>query len=84
MPPDLVEEVRRLAWVAADLDARGYPFAGTVRRTARLLLTVVTGDTVAAGDVAGCAGCGAALVQPATGRRRRWCSERCRSRARRR
>jgi hypothetical protein len=30
-----------------------------------------------------CAGCGTALVQSERGRRRRWCSESCRTRARR-
>jgi hypothetical protein len=65
----------QLAWIAGDLDRRGYPFAGPIRQAARTLLA----DTPPT-DPNGCAGCGQAL----TGRRRRWCSEACRSRLRRR
>jgi hypothetical protein len=64
---------RQLAWVAADLDRRGYAFVGPIRRAARALLEVDPPDD-------GCRGCG----QPLTGRRRTWCSEACRSRVRRR
>jgi hypothetical protein len=67
---------RQLAWVAADLDRRCYPFASPVRIAARLVLDLPDHD--------GCRGCGAVLEQPATGRRRVWCTEACRSRHRRR
>lgn len=67
---------RQLAYIAGDLDRRGYPYAGAVRRAARALLEVPDRDP------AGCRGCGTPLEQPATGRPRVWCSERCRRRKR--
>jgi hypothetical protein len=67
---------RRLGYVAADLDRRGYVYAGVLRQAARVLLEVDQ-------DPPGCRGCGRPLDQPATGRRRRWCGERCRRRHRR-
>jgi len=70
---------RTLGFVAADLEQRGYHGHGVVRAAARVLLDVPDDR-----DPDGCAGCRAVLVQPHTGRRRRWCSEACRSRARRR
>ena len=66
---------RLLAQVAAGLDERR---AGIVRQAVHLLLEVP--DHATAGDT--CAGCGAELDQPATGRPRKWCSERCRRRHR--
>lgn len=69
---------RTLALVAGDLDRRLYPYAGVVRRAARALLEAEP----PADD--GCLGCGAPLEQPATGRRRKYHDEACRSRARRR
>ena len=67
---------RRLALVASDLDGRGYPAAGIIRQAARALLEAPedTDD--------GCRGGGVDLDQPATGRRRVWCSEPCRRRHR--
>jgi hypothetical protein len=62
--------------VAADVDRCGSPYGGLLRRAARLLLDVP-------GETTGCAGCGAHVEQPPTGRPRRWCSERCRRRRRR-
>jgi hypothetical protein len=70
---------RTLGFVAADLEARGYHGHGVVRQAARHMLEVPDDQ-----DDAGCAGCRAELTQPPTGRRRKWCSEACRSRARRR
>lgn len=70
---------RQLSHVAADLDRRGYAYAGAIRQAARLLLDL---DLPSRDD--GCAGCGQELEQPDTGRRRKWCGEACRSRARRR
>jgi hypothetical protein len=75
---EYVQLARQLAWVARHLDSKGYPFTSPVRIAARIVLEVPDHDP------AGCAGCGAALTQPATGRRRRWCGEACRSRTRRR
>lgn len=71
----LVELGYRLAQI---LDDRGMLEAGIVRQ---LSAAVAEG-----GDRPdeGCLGCGRRLDQPATGRRRKWCAEACRSRARRR
>lgn len=71
---------RLLAQVAADLDRRGLHHAGIVRQGARLLLEPPGGSD----NPGGCAGCGAPLKHPATGRKRKWCGDRCRDRARRR
>lgn len=71
------ELARRLILVAADLDDRGYQFAGVVRQAARTLIAAPVPTTD------GCRGCGAELPQPVTGGRRVWCSERCRRRRRR-
>lgn len=79
MSSERVSVSRLLAQAAADLDRRGLHYAGVVRRAARLLLDVPDED-----PGGGCAGCGRPLRQPATGRRRKWCSEACRARARRR
>jgi hypothetical protein len=71
-----VAVARLLAQDAAELDRRGWPRAGIIRQAVRLLLEVPdeTGN--------GCPECGAELAQPATGRRRKWCSESCRRRHR--
>ena len=68
---------RLLAQVAADIERRGLPYHGVIRQGVHLLLELPddTGE--------GCAGCGAELVHPATGRRRKWCTEACRRRHRR-
>lgn len=76
---DRCQLARQLAWIAQHLDSKGYLFVAPLRSAARALLEVPD-DT----EQEGCAGCATELMQPATGRRRRWCSERCRSRARRR
>lgn len=67
---------RQAAFVAADLDRRGYPMASVVRMAARALLEL---DPPAAG----CRGCGAALPVQSGGRPRVWCGEPCRRRHRR-
>lgn len=77
---DLVQLARRLGWIAQNLDVKGYQFTGPIRDAARLLLDLPEREA----PDADCAGCEAPLVQPATGRRRKWCSESCRSKARRR
>lgn len=72
------ELARTLAKVAGILESRGDAFAPVVRRGARALLDVPEPTEE------GCRGCGSELAQPRTGRRRVWCCEACRSRARRR
>lgn len=69
---------RLLTQIAVSMDGRQLPYAGVLRQAARLLL-----DVSEAGG-GRCSGCSGSLEQAATGRRRRWCSEACRSRARRR
>jgi hypothetical protein len=73
-----LNRARMLGWIASDLERRGAVYAGFVRQCARDLLEVPDHNRN------GCAGCGTALDQPTTGRRRKWCSEACRSRTRRR
>jgi hypothetical protein len=65
------------AAVAEDLEYRGYKAAGVVRQLAAIVAQVPEPDPDA------CPRCGAEIVQPPTGRRRRWCSTRCQSAARR-
>ena len=67
-----------LGWYVRDLAQRGYPLVGGLRAVARRLATQP------ADHPDGCPGCGGQVLQPATGRRRIWCSEACRSRTRRR
>lgn len=65
---------RLLLLVADALDVPGSVFAaGVVRRAAQLVaqLPAPPGPDQ-------CRGCGATLTQPPTGRRRIWCSDRCR------
>ncbi len=69
---DTEKLARDLAFVAGDLDQRGYPFAGTIRQAARALLDVPE----PAGQ--GCKACGADLPAGRTGRPRIWCSDKCR------
>lgn len=71
------ELAQQLAWVAGDLESRGYQFSAVVRRGAWRLIDVPEGDDD------GCRGCREPLEQPARGRPREWCSERCRRRHRR-
>ena len=72
------QELSRLLLLVADsIDVPGSTFAaGVLRRAARLVaqLPAPPGPDQ-------CQGCGAELSQPPTGRRRRWCSDRCRKRA---
>lgn len=71
------ELARLLLLVAGSLDAPGSTIvAGVLRRAARLVaqLPAPPGPDQ-------CRGCGAPLEQPPTGRRRIWCSDRCRKRA---
>jgi len=71
------ELARLLAVVADATDAPGATFvAGAVRRAAQLVA-----QRPAPPGPDQCRGCGAPLTQPATGRRRRWCSDRCRKRS---
>ena len=69
---------RDLLLVAEDLDGKGYLLVGVIRRAARLLAELELEDR----PDDGCQGCGGRLDHPATGRRRVWCSERCRRRKR--
>ena len=76
--PDDPRELARLLLVIADtIDQPGSTFvAGVLRRAARAVAHL---PAPAGPDQ--CQGCGAPLTQPATGRRRRWCSDRCRKRS---
>jgi len=56
--PDLVAVAM---FVAADLDDRGYPFAGAVRQVARRLAEVEAQAAEAGRTEAGCGWCGAPL-----------------------
>jgi endogenous inhibitor of DNA gyrase (YacG/DUF329 family) len=70
----------RLALVIADeLDRRSFPFAGVVRSLARDVLEHRCDVPEAA-----CPSCGGPVEQPARGRRRLYCSPRCRWAAKRR
>jgi hypothetical protein len=80
--------VAALLFVAEDLDARHYPFAGAVRQGARRI-TELEAIGSAVGPVKfsapgpnACERCGAPLEQRSTGRPRKWCSESCRDLAR--
>lgn len=63
----------RLAEWIEDRDPRVWLTSGIVRR---LAVEVRLGGVPADADV--CPRCGAPIAQPATGRRRRFCSDRCR------
>lgn len=64
---------RLVALVADDLDHRGYKAAGVVRRAAQVLA-----ETPASPPPSSCPACGVPIVQPERGRRRKYCSTRCR------
>lgn len=64
--------VRSLLLVADDLDQRGYPNVGVLRRAARALLESAGREAV--GRLDGCARCGGAVVQPGRGRPRKFCT----------
>lgn len=83
MGDDLRDLARHLNLVADDLDARGYSYAGAVRRAARALFERPNENP--AEDSQGCEGCGALLVRKARGRRRLWCGRgRCENYAKKR
>lgn len=60
--------------IARDLGRRGYPFAEQVEELAQLVLN----RAAVAAPEDRCPWCGGPIVQPAKGRRRRWCSDACR------
>jgi predicted nucleic acid-binding Zn ribbon protein len=65
-----------LVFVASDLDARGYVYAGALRQAARRLREL---EAVMNARTSGrCERCGAPLKQRPTGRPRKWCSKACR------
>jgi endogenous inhibitor of DNA gyrase (YacG/DUF329 family) len=67
-----------LLWVAQDLEERhGYQYSGAVRMAARKIREL---ETTAPGPDA-CERCGTPIDQKPLGRRRRYCTERCRKRA---
>jgi hypothetical protein len=73
-------DIRLLLLIADSLDRQQQTgSAGVIRRAARRLAELQTD----APDTDVCAGCGSEIVQPRTGRRRRWCGRgRCESRTR--
>lgn len=75
--------VRLALAAAADMDARAAPAtAGLLRRLAGRIVELAA-VVPSAPDPGTCRGCGTRLVARAgPGRPRAWCSERCRSRAR--
>jgi hypothetical protein len=54
--------------VAEDLEARHYPMAGVIRQLAREVAQLAFDE-----PEEGRCGCGAAIMQPRTGRRRKFC-----------
>ncbi len=77
--PDLVAI---LSFVADEVEAgRGSHYAGAIRVAARRLVELERQAAEADRSATGCGWCGAPLEQPATGRRRRYCSDACRRRA---
>lgn len=68
--------------VADDLEFRGYQAAGIVRRLAAEVAQLPE-PGIEPGAPAPCPQCGRPIEQPATGRRRTWCSDRCRRSAHR-
>lgn len=66
------EVSRRLLAIAADLDARLYPYTGPLRRAARLLATAPRRP-----EPGGCRACGGPVVTSVRGRPRIYCSDRC-------
>ncbi len=81
-PADLVQLARDLGYVAADLDARGYVYAGGVQQAARVLLALAgtqqEATSTSHGKPTKCRRCGAGIEQKPTGRTRLYCSAPCR------
>lgn len=69
---------RALTFVAADLDRKGYPFAGAVRQAARRMAEVEKGDR----SDNPCPQCGGEVERSSRGRPKVYCTDRCRDRAR--
>jgi hypothetical protein len=61
--------VRVLLYVADDLEDRRYPMAGVLRQLAREVAVLAVDE-----PVEGRCGCGAVIVQPRTGRPRKYCT----------
>lgn len=78
---ELLELARLLTLVAADLDHRGYQPSGVVLRAARALVELAA---VVPHVAEACPVCGGDVEQPATGRRRVYCSSSCKRTAERR
>lgn len=70
--------IRAALAVADDLDQRLYPAVGVIRQLARLVATMPAEKSAVLCRGPGCA---QILVQPPRGRRRLYCSTRCKSRA---
>jgi hypothetical protein len=68
---------RMLAWVAADLEGKGYAYCGLVRQAARRLATSNTAPEPEP-DPDRCRRCGTPITQQPTGRTRLYCSDPCR------
>jgi hypothetical protein len=64
---------RLLVILSDDLTRRGIPGAGLLRRAARLIV-----ELEARTPAPEACACGNVIVQPARGRGRVWCSDRCR------
>lgn len=66
-----------LLFVAADLEHRGYPFAGPVRRAAQAVKELEGRERAASN----CPQCGRPVIRGERGRPKTFCSGRCRTRA---
>lgn len=75
------EIIRLMLLVADDLEERNYPATGIIRAAAKELARTKKPLDLPTGTLA-CPRCGLPVIQPATGRRRRWCSEVCRRNSR--
>jgi hypothetical protein len=76
---ELRQTVSAVLYVCDDLERRGYLLTGTLRRAARLLIELEDSRP----RPGTCTVCGGPVEQPATGRRRTYCSRPCRRRANR-
>jgi len=91
MSADEAGQVARLLgdYVLPELLQKGSPSVNTVRRAARLLLDAYPGASMVGPDSTPqparvCAGCDATVPESEGPTPRKWCSDACRSRARRR